>query len=67
MGIIKDGRLYQLRLENGDWLFLSEDEKRALGCLKVGKSLRVRDMGRVFILRKEKRKLLAYGRANDHE
>ena len=67
VGIIRAGHLYQVRLKNGDWLFLSEDERRSLGYLKVGGSLRVRDMERVFMLRKEKTKFLAYERANDHD
>lgn len=60
VGIIEAGHFYQLRLKTGDWLFLSEDERRSLGCLKVGESLRVSDMGRVCILWRERGKFLAY-------
>jgi hypothetical protein len=60
VGIIEAGHLYQVQLKTGDWLFLSEDEKRALGCLKVGESLRVSDRGRAWILWRERGRVLAY-------
>ena len=57
------GELYRVELQNGDYFFLSLDEGEALECLKVDESLRVSDMGRVFILWRERRRLIAYERA----
>ena len=57
------GDLYRVELQNGDYFFLSLDEGEALDSLRMDESLRVSDMGRVFILWRERRKLIAYERA----
>jgi hypothetical protein len=63
--ITRGGDLYRVELANHDYLFLDREEKEALDKLKVDQSLRVSDIGRDFILWKERRKVLAYERAID--
>jgi hypothetical protein len=61
--ITKAGRLYEVRLTNGDWLFINEVEKKTLDSLKEGESMGVRDMGRPFVLWRERRGVLVYKKA----
>ena len=63
--ITRGGELYRVELTNGDYFFLSEVEKWELDKLRRDQSLRISDMGRVFILWREKRQLIAYERATD--
>ena len=63
--VTRGGDLYRVELVNGDYFFISLEEERALDSLKVDQSLRVSDMGRVFILWRERRQLIAYERAPD--
>ena len=63
--ITRGGDLYRVELVNRDYFFLSEKEKDAFDSLKGDESLRVADMGRLFILWREREKILAYERAID--
>ena len=63
--ITKAGRLYEVRLTNGECLFIDETEKGTLDSLKEGESMQVRDMGRLFILWRERRGVLVYEKAID--
>ena len=58
--ITPGGDLYRVELVNRDYFFLSENEKDTLDSLKVDESLRVSDMGRVFILWRERKRVIAY-------
>ena len=60
--ITRGGDLYRVELTNGEYFFLSRDEKGDLDKLGVDESLRVSDMGRVFILWRERGQLIAYER-----
>ena len=63
--ITPGGDLYRVELVNRDYFFLSENEKDTLDSLKVDESLRVSDMGRIFILWRGKGEFKAYERAID--
>lgn len=57
------GDLYRVELANGDYFFISEVEKWELDNLRPDQSFQVSDMGRVFILWRERKQLIAYERA----
>ncbi len=61
--ITRGGEIYRVVLKNRDYFFLSREDGKALISLRVHESLRVLDMGRVFILWRERRRILAYERA----
>lgn len=65
--ITREGDLYRVELANGDHFFLSEVEKWELDNLRVDQSLQVSDMGRVFILWREKRQIIAHERGPNKE
>jgi len=61
--ITRGGGLYRVELVNRDYFFISEEEKEMLDSLKGDESLRVADMGRLFILWRERRGVLVYKKA----
>ena len=63
--ITRGGDLCRVELINRDYFFLSLEEKEVLDKLKADESLRVSDMGRVFIVWRGKGELKAYERTPD--
>ena len=58
--ITRGGDIYRVELGDEDFFFLSERERQALDSLRNGERLRVRDMGRAFMLWKHGRGVMAY-------
>jgi hypothetical protein len=63
--ISRGGDLYRVDIQNGDYFFLSLVEKWELDSLKPGQFVRVSDMGRTWILWRERRQFIAYERTPD--
>ena len=63
--ITRGGELYRVELVNRDYFFITPVEKWEVDSLRRDQSVRVSDFGRVFILWKEKGKLVAYERATN--
>ena len=62
MRITRGGDIYRVELRGEDYFFLSEREKQALDSLRRGERLRVRDMGRTFLLWRHGRGVMAHER-----
>ena len=58
--ITRGGDIYRVELGGEDYFFISEGERQALDSLCPGERLRVRDMGRAFILWKHRKGVMAH-------